>query len=110
MFGSFPAGSFEFRRGPFGNDIEGGDVDSHPRQRHRRRRLRAPSRSRLTTGSAAMPDALASRAQAVASILKSRIELDELRCQLREVMARGHDTIAQSRTLLLRADELLTQR
>jgi hypothetical protein len=50
-----------------------------------------------------MQDMLAANA---AAIFKSRTELDKLRCEVQEIMARGRDTIFQSRELIARANLL----
>jgi hypothetical protein len=56
-----------------------------------------------------MPDNHLLRTEIVASILKGRIEIDELRCQVQEIVARSHDSIYQSLELITRIDALLAR-
>lgn len=57
-----------------------------------------------------MPDDRGLRMEIVASILKGRVELDELRCQVQELIARSHDSIHQSFEIITQIDALLERR
>jgi len=45
-----------------------------------------------------------------ASILKSRSQIDRLRCEMRELIARSHDIISQSLRLIDEIEQLLARR
>lgn len=55
-----------------------------------------------------MPDNHLLRTEIIASILKGRIELDELRCEVQEIIARSHDSIYQSLELITQINALLS--
>lgn len=57
-----------------------------------------------------MSDTIALRFETGASILKSRIELDALRCEVQELAARVHETFSRSRQLIAETDKLLMRR
>ena len=57
-----------------------------------------------------MSDHCLSRTDTLASILQGRVELDELRCEAQEIIARSHDSIYQSLDLIAQIDALLARR
>ena len=57
-----------------------------------------------------MPDNSLLRTEIIASILAGRIELDKLRCEVQEIIARSHDSIYQSLEIVAEIDALLARR
>ena len=57
-----------------------------------------------------MPDNHLVRMDTIASILQGRIELDALRCEAQEIIARSHDSIYESLDLIAQIDAILARR
>jgi len=50
------------------------------------------------------------RRETIASILKGRVELDALRCEAQEIIARSHHSIYQSLDLIAKINAVLALR
>jgi hypothetical protein len=57
-----------------------------------------------------MPDGLTLRRELFASILATRVQADQLRCEVQEALAATRRTLLDSRRLLAEADEILARR